>query len=60
MARLSPREKAQLKAAARRPTPRPPAPPAQPAERFVAFASFASQLAPAPKPVRFGGAHWKL
>jgi len=60
MARLSEREKVQLKTAARRKAPRPPPVSRQPAERFVAFASFASQFKPAPKPVRFIGEHWKL
>jgi len=60
MARLSAREKLQLTAAARRKMPRPPSVSRRPLEQFLAFASFASQFKPAPKPVRFGGEHWKL
>ena len=60
MARLSEREKLQLQAAARRRTPRPPSIGRRPVPDFVAFASFASEFKPAPKPVRFGGNHWKL
>lgn len=61
MARLSDQEKAQLKEAAGRKSPRPPAPPVLPAEQFLAFATFASSLRKtATKPVRFGGSHWKL
>ena len=60
MARLSEQEKAALVAAARRKAPRPPRVPARRAEEFLAFATFASTIAPAPKPVRFVGRHWKL
>lgn len=61
MAHLSDQEKAQLREAATRKSPRPPPPPVMPPERFVAFAAFASSLAKsATKPVRFGGNHWKL
>lgn len=60
MARLSEKEKTQLLAASRRKTPRPPPAPALSAPDFLAFATFASTFSPAPKPVRFGGRHWKL
>lgn len=62
MARLSEQEKAQLKEAAGRKSPRPPAPRVLTAEQFLAFATFASSLPKqlATKPVRFGGNHWKL
>jgi hypothetical protein len=60
MARLSEREKRELKAAARRTAPRPPAAPLRTPVDFLAFATFASQFKSAPKPVRFGGDHWKL
>jgi hypothetical protein len=60
MARLSDQEKGQLLAAARRKVSPPPPVPVRPADDFLAFASFASSLKPVPKPVRFGGAHWKL
>lgn len=60
MARLSEREKSQLKAAARQKAARPAAGSRHPVEQFLAFASFASQFKSAPKPVRFTGEHWKL
>jgi hypothetical protein len=60
MARLSDQEKAQLKAGARRKTPRPPPVSARPVDQFLAFVSLASTFKPAPKPVRFVGQHWKL
>lgn len=60
MARLSEQEKLQLKRAFDPKAPRPPRVPVRPVEQFLAFASFASELKPVPKPVRFGGDHWKL
>lgn len=60
MARLSEQEKKQLRSATRRASPRAPKVPLRPVRDFVEFATFASTLNPAPKPVRFGGQHWKL
>lgn len=61
MARLSDQEKAQLKEATGRKSPRPPAPPVLPTESFLKFAAFASSVGKqSTKPVRFGGNHWKL
>lgn len=60
MARLTEEEKKALLEAARRPVPRPPPVPLLPPEDFLAFATFASRFQTAPKPVRFGGKHWKL
>jgi len=60
MARLSEQEKSQLLAAARRQAPPPPRVPVRRPDDFLTFATFASSLKPIPKPVRFGGQHWKL
>lgn len=60
MARLTKQEKMQLLDAAARKEPRAPQLPAASPAQFVAFATFASGFKSTPKPVRFGGSHWKL
>ncbi len=60
MARLSEPEKEQLRLAARRPAPLQPKLAPRPFRDFVEFATWMSSFKQVPKPVRFGGEHWKL
>jgi hypothetical protein len=60
MARLTNDEKTQLLRGAAQKAPSPPRPADRPARDVLEFATFASSFKSAPKPVRFGGSHWKL